>query len=516
MIRSLESADSTSGTIACDVLIVGAGIAGLLAGERLTRAGKRVIVLESGAREQTADTHPLNEVVCPAATYTGASSGGFRCLGGTSTRWGGAMIPFQPADLDPALWPLALDDLLPWLGEVEGIFHLPSGSYELPGLIDPQDGGTPTHVARLGKWPGFANRNVAQLLRSRIESAQGPEIWLDANVTGFTPGEGRRVAALTARAPSGRTASFVAGEVILCAGAIESTRLLLLLDRACDQRLLAPHDVIGRYFHDHLSARTAAIVPRDRKRLNRTAGFRFEQGGMRNLRFELSRDPAMRLGSVPQFTHVGFAADEDGGFAALRDMLRGVQQRRLPAPATIGRLLASAPWLARAAWWRFAEQRVLYPADAGIEAVTVIEQQPVSANRITLSPGRRDMHGVPLAVIDWRIGEDDRHAMIAAGRHFARAWQASNLEALGEIRPDPESAVLAALEECGGIYHPGGSTRMATSASGGVVDRDLRVFGLDNLSVFSTSTFPSGGGANPTMMMIMAALRACDRIAPLA
>ncbi len=55
----------------------------------------------------------------------------------------------------------------------------------------------------------------------------------------------------------------------------------------------------------------------------------------------------------------------------------------------------------------------------------------------------------------------------------------------------------SALASGGGIYHPGGSLRMAASKREGVVDGDLRVFGIQNLRVISTACFPTGGSANP-------------------
>jgi choline dehydrogenase-like flavoprotein len=51
---------------------------------------------------------------------------------------------------------------------------------------------------------------------------------------------------------------------------------------------------------------------------------------------------------------------------------------------------------------------------------------------------------------------------------------------------------------------------MGHSAANGIVDRDLRVFGVPNLRVLSTAVFPTGGSANPTMMLILMAFR-CAR-----
>src|SRR5260370_19442965 len=101
MIRDLAGIPASFQETATDVLVIGAGIAGLLVATRLARAGRRVLVAESGGLKQIDETHPLNEVEQLGDIYSGVDHGRFRCLGGTSTRWGGAMLPFHPADLAP-------------------------------------------------------------------------------------------------------------------------------------------------------------------------------------------------------------------------------------------------------------------------------------------------------------------------------------------------------------------------------------------------------------------------------
>ena len=117
-----------------DVLVIGSGVAGLLLATELRRHNVRVVVLESGAREQPTETHEFNRVVQLGTEYRGATYGRFRCLGGTSTRWGGALIPFLEGDLEPRphlglpAWPVGLNTLLPYLAQIERIFGVDGGS----------------------------------------------------------------------------------------------------------------------------------------------------------------------------------------------------------------------------------------------------------------------------------------------------------------------------------------------------------------------------------------------------
>ena len=66
----------------------------IVQGELISGEGFSVLNLESGDYEQKNETHPLNEVVYKKSTYNSSTNGRFRCLGGTSTRWGAALLPF--------------------------------------------------------------------------------------------------------------------------------------------------------------------------------------------------------------------------------------------------------------------------------------------------------------------------------------------------------------------------------------------------------------------------------------
>lgn len=513
MIRDLEAAGQPAGAISCDVAIVGAGVAGTIMACDLARRGIDTIVLESGGMTQVSDVHPLNRVVQAGDPYRGAEYGRFRCLGGTSTRWGGALLPFLEddllADATPGrseAWPVRLDDLLPHLPEAERIFSLPPGPYELLNDVSmPVDA---TFRPRAAKWPAFRRRNVARALGPELHSPSGPEVWLNANVTRLRLGDSGRLSTLEAVGPSGSRITVLPKIAVIAAGAIESTRLLLKMDADYGERPFGSRSVIGRNFHDHLSAVVASVRVRDRRQLDRLVGFHFDPPGMRNLRFELAGPERRRRALPGAFAHVAFTTEGRNGFKALRDIYRSAQRGRPPAGLDLALLAADSGWLLRAAWTRWAERRVLPPDRARYEVHVVTEQIPKATNRISLSDHESDAYGVPLAEIHWRVSEEDARNTAGVRNAFAAFWASTSLAQLGEIECQADCSLNAALASGGGIYHPGGSLRMSTTAQTGVLDAALRTFAVPNLRVVSTAAFPSGGAANPTMMLILFALRA--------
>ena len=517
MIIDLNTAASPE-EVTADVLIVGAGTCGLVVAQRLAKGGKSVVVLEAGGMTQDAETHPFNEVVQLGQTYKGASDGRFRCMGGTSTRWGGAMLPFTPWDLDrpdtgwkDAKWPVTLDAFLGYVPELEALFGLPQDRYDFPEILEPAAGGEGGFLARLAKWPPFKQRNVATLLSDFVASDK-VRIWINATATTFDLAADGRLSAVTARNAAGTTLRVKAQEVLLCTGAIESTRILLLLDRQHDDRVFAPDNVLGRYFYDHLSCPTAHLDVHNPGALNRITGFRFQGKAMRNLRFEATEKTRADHRLPAAFAHIGFATDTPTGFDALRDLFRKLQKRQSPGAGDIAALTRAAPWLAKAVWWRFVEHRLLFPDQAQFDVHMVVEQEPTASNRITLSPDRVDPYGQALACIDWRVGEGDVENSLGLTRQFMQAWRASRLAPLADISELPRAQIESAIVDGGGIFHPGGTVRMGVDRTAGVIDSNLRSFAIPNLSVASTAVFPSGGAANPTMMLLLAGLRWAEQV----
>ncbi len=503
MIKDLEGAGHVSAS--ADVVVVGGGTAGLLTSVWLAEAGHNVICIESGGWHQISDTHPLNEVVQLRSVYAGAASGRFRCIGGTSTRWGGALIPFQPADLTMAGWPIGMAELAPYVSKVEQQFHLRPGSYEADDIAIPRG----SHVARLAKWPPFKNRNVYQLVADRCRTLENLHIWLNSTVTEFEAGR-QALKSVSARNSGGDSLAARAPRFIFAAGAIETTRLALLVDRAVHPEH-KDAGRLGQYFSDHLSIEVGDLSVSRPAELNKHVGFRFERNGtMRNLRFELANDSPLRREVVPSFAHISFETDGSAGFDRLRGIYRELQKRRLPSIADMVGLIRTAPWLVRAVWARFVDQRLLFPDDARFKVNMVIEQRPSADNRITLSNDRTDPFGNPLAEISWGVSSDDAAGLTRAVDAFEGMWESLPLSRFAGFKRSARGAAEAGLANGAGIYHPTGSTRMAGSSEEGAVDTDLRMFSVPNVQLLATSVLPTGGGANPTMMLLLLAARAVD------
>ena len=80
------------------------------------------------------------------------------------------------------------------------------------------------------------------------------------------------------------------------------------------------------------------------------------------------------------------------------------------------------------------------------------------------------------------------------------------------LADDPLRATAADGQNLNG-YHQMCTTRMSDDPATGVVDRDCKVHGIDNLYIGGSSVFSSPGFQNPTYTIVQLALRLGDHLA---
>ncbi|SDX84175.1 GMC oxidoreductase [Citreimonas salinaria] len=497
--------------VTCDIAILGGGIAGLVLARQLHGRGLRCVVIESGSERHVPSDPLYGDVAFRRRTYSGATEGRVRGLGGTSVKWGGALLPLRDEDLLPRPelghpgWPFGPEVLAEHLSEAERIFGLDHSAFE----VDPaRIGARPAagFVPREAKWPTFRNRNVAYLFDAMLRDADGPAVWLNATARDFDVRDGV-VDHVVCHGPEGRRLKIRATSFVMAAGAIETTRLMLLLDQQTQGVAVTGRKHLGLYFQDHLSAPLGRIETDKPGRLNDMFGFRFDGAVMRSLRFERAAPDG-----AAGFAHIAPHATVATGFDAVKDFVRSLQARR-PNPTALARAARHAPYIARLAWWRYGRHRLLWPAPAEYHVHFVTEQAALARNRIVLG-ARKDAFGHPVTEIDWDIDAGDLEIFRSLCLRFERYWRESGLEHLGRLSwpVRPEALSIDDIRGVDDIYHPVGTTRLADSADRGVVNADLRVFGIDNVYLAATSVLPNGGSANPTMTLILLVLRLADHL----
>ncbi len=121
-------------------------------------------------------------------------------------------------------------------------------------------------------------------------------------------------------------------------------------------------------------------------------------------------------------------------------------------------------------------------------------------NRVTLSTSKRDSFGNPVPDLHFSTSELDRKTVDKGMRFLEQQAQyfSARTSKIDKIRK--------------WRAHPAGTCRMGFDERSGVVDRDNRVFGLDNLYVSGAAVFPTAGTSNPTLSVVAMTLRLADHL----
>ncbi len=526
-VRKLSDAVAERTEVDATVCVIGAGIAGLFAARRLAAQGHRVVVVESGLENFDRAIHELNRVEDPHGHFSQAVDGRFRGLGGSSSQWGGRMIPMTSHDMSRRdyigldAWPIDIGDLARHRREIEDVFVVDHETFEEDvlarldrrGRIRRSDA---DFTLRYPKWPTFRRCNLAGQFRDEIHNWPKLEIWLGATVCDFElDTDGGALTAVVARDFAGRVLRVSARQFVFAAGAVESTRLLLQLDAASSGRAFARCDVLGRYFNDHLGSPVGYLAPVDWPTTIRWFGYYFIAATRRNLHIETT-PAAQEADRVPSaFAQVFLLPPDKSGLNVVKNVLRGLQRGVIDAHPRDALYLLKDAWpMLQTGYWRYVRNQLFIPKNMPLSLNIWAEQAPRRDNRITLSE-RRDRLGNPLARVEWTTSQDDERTFRACVARLAGYWERAGLVRAcpivwSDTARDPDCALAAKAQDLG---HPSGSARMGRDPAESVVGPDLACHHVANAWVAGAATFPSMGSANPTYTIIQLALRAADGVA---
>ncbi|MGI4853744.1 MAG: GMC oxidoreductase [Janthinobacterium lividum] len=503
-----------------DVCVVGAGAAGIVLAVELLRAGKRVVLLESGGDQLEAATQDLYRSDVVGQRHTGVHDGRFRTWGGTTTRWGGQVLELEPIDfarrewiagngwpIDKAKLQSGYDTAI----RLEGLTNAVPGDaalWERTGSEVPNLGtGLEPYFTRWCPQPNFALLHGETLL-----SDTNLTVILHANLLHLHVNEGRqRVQEAVFQSLNGHSMRIFAREFVLTIGTIETSRLLLNLADAQGARW-NPNGLVGCHFQDHVDCEVGAVQPMDKKRFAAAFTNVLLDGFKYHPKFRLTAAEQGRLGVLNVAGTIVFKDSTEEITGAVKATGRRLLRRAWGEidRAQIVNLLKHLPLLLQQTW-SYAVRHRVYNSPATALALRVhCEQQPDSASRIRLSDDR-DALGMRRVRLDWQISALELRTIRTFAEEAARALEVNGL-AMVHIVNDLQDDAALRLRCDDGLHHIGGAV-MSSDPKRGVVDTDLRLHGVPNLSLCSAAVFPTGGYSNPTHTVLALAVRLAQRLA---
>jgi choline dehydrogenase-like flavoprotein len=504
-----------------DVIVVGAGLGGGIAGRRLAEKGLSVLFVERGLGGPRADRdeptseigdaggrrdrgfwpEPVHAVIDGrTSTFFGPLGAG---VGGTSVFYAASLERPERHDLDDEHptggWPAGYDAFSPYFEAAEALLHVcgepdPLAGEPLPPLLAPpplSEGDTAMIAAlrRGGLHPYRAHLGIRYLpgcmecigrrcprpckmdgRSAGVEPAlaTGRAALLDGCAVTALRGTRDRVTHLEA-VRAGAPLRLRARCFVLAAGGLGSPRLLLgSAGEAWPGGCANASGLVGRNLMFHLSERIAVWPERraDFRGPAKTIALRdfYRVDGVRYGLFQ-SMGLEASYGSIVQYLNEKFDRSALRGLRPLRELTR------LPALVAAG---------------AFGDARIF---------VGILEDLPYPTNRVVLDPAHPDR-----PAFEYTFAPE----LLRRRRAFRRLIK-QGLRGLRSffLHVEPEL----------NLGHPCGTLRFGTDPATSVLDASCRAHGLENLYVADSSFMPTSNGVNPSLTIAANALRVADRLA---
>jgi choline dehydrogenase-like flavoprotein len=528
--------------IEADVIIVGSGIAGALVAARLSAGGVKVAVLEAGApvdrgaaaqrfREALIKVPECAYPVSPQADHPVTDNMDYwyrqvgpdkfkstylKVLGGTTWHWLGTCLRFVPNDFRLGTlygrgpdWPIGYDDLERFYGEAEHEIGVAGDSGETLG--SPRS--TPYPMAAIPQTvvdKAFTRALAGSRYDVRVTpqgrnavarddrpaccgsascipicpvqakydatvhvvraQAGGAAIHPRTTATAIDVGADGRIAAIRFTRWDG-SAGVASGKVfVLAANAIEIPRLLLHSRSGTRPNGVAnSSDQVGRNLMDHPIQLSWALAP-EPVWPYRGPGCTSAIENLRDGAFRRDRS-AFRI----EIGNEGWSWPTGAPVSTARELARqGLRGKAL-------------------------DTALRNETSRHIRLASAAEQLPDPRNRVTLDPNDKDIYGVPLPRIDYRLDPYTRAGLAAARDAHAEIFGALGATAVQHRDP---------ARDFEGAGHIIGTARMGDDPRTAVVDRDLRSHDHRNLFILGSAVFPTAATANPTLTIAALSLRA--------
>jgi choline dehydrogenase-like flavoprotein len=496
-----ENLDNVDKISEYDVCIVGSGPAGLAVASKLISEGIKFIILESGEVNPNMQHRELNEGHSKGPRKLDLVNSRLRCLGGAGKLWAGVCRPFDPEEFNVGNssyggWPINYSDVDEYYKEAAAILGL---SYEKFFTKDWRtDASLAVNFSSFAGTKGILrgvqyqrssviNRDLSNLYQDALFKDKNCTVLTNATLSDIVQSKKNVVEHVVVKSFSGKEVVVRAKTFVLCTGAIENPRILL--DSSLKPEI-KNNKFIGACFMSHPAFRGAATLTKNGidkcEDVGGSLGWDF---GFEMTASERSRSNSLRHNiSIKPIRTAKTNMKEASTYAVVKNNIQVLMSYSNKVRCKLlGGRLDSKHW--------------------GLDIA--VEQEPRLSNYIKLSKDK-DRHGKSKVEIFWdSMSVREMKTVLEAAKAVGRE---SMLTDVGICRISETLESKAIFKQDDAINHHIGTTRMAESPEYGVVDSNLKMFGLSNLYISGSSVFPTSSIVNPTYSIIALSLRLGNHI----
>jgi len=448
------------------VVIFGSGPAGITTALELEKKNIKSIIIEAGQEsyDENSQKHYKGETYGDPITDLSASR--LRQFGGTSGHWGGWSKPM--ADYNFEKWPINSNDLDQYQKNTCKILDIKNQfrNLKLNDYLDQIEF-------------QYSSVKFADKFGELIKKSNKILLILNTQLLNFI-GSNKKID--YAECISNNSKIKISGKYfILACGGIENSRLLLW-SKHKNQSLFNDTLPIGKYWMNHpWIIGGVGLINKDKIKKKFTNNFLEYKGP---IHFAVNKKFIKDKKNLSASIYL--TPNEDTNFFE----------------ETIKEILCIAP--------KYGKKIVGKVLNKNLKCGNIfmqLEEEPNINNKITLDK-KKDEFGIPIVKLLYKKSKKSLRTARGALEELANLCRS---EDYGRIAIDKKIFNLEEFKSLGAWHHMGG-TRAGTNTKESVVDRDLKIHGLDNIYVSGSSNFTTGGFTNPTFTIIQLAIRLSEKI----
>lgn len=488
-----------------DIIIIGAGAAGILLAVTLTLKGKSVLMFETGHFNEDEKKQKLNIVEQIGKEVQNAVWGRKRAIGGTTIAWGGQSLPFTKIDFEKRAWvensgwPISLEELEPYYKEANSFMGVDIMNYSsdiFPHIFFKDAGIDPSifdlHISKWAKQPNFY-----LLYKTFLE--QKVNVFYNAQLIEIKKNKKDVIDSITVANFSKDTFTIPVKKIVIAAGTIESVRLLF------NNKLGNKSGLLGKYFMEHPCIEVGTVKTNKPYIFQRYFNTHVWKGRKYSFRLSLNSDFQADNKTLNCSASIMFfpSVDAYDPYSEIKNIRKDFKLKRLI------RLAGSSPSILKSLGAYFFN-RFYYKENSIPILSLMMEQQPLIDSYITIGE-QKDEFGINQPILNWEISPLSWHTTITCAKALKKEIERLNL---GDVilYPHIDPEIKDWSKYLTDVCHHIGGCRMSNSAEHGVVDKNLNVWGEKNLYVCSQAVFPTSSHSNPTLTMLALGCRLAQHL----
>ena len=486
------------------ICIIGSGIGASSLAIELFEANIPFIMIEAGSLGRSSSIIKRENTGLDFGLRTTTSIE----IGGTSNLWHGVLSPLDKIDFEKrewipnSGWPIKYDELEPFYKKAGKILKVVNFDYftvnklsqTLLNLLSDLKFNKTILKNKIFQQPIPVTR-FKEVIVSKIKNSKTQHLYYNACALELVKDNSGSIKKLICGNDSGGIFEVFSDKFVICAGALETPRLLL--NSSIDNKN------IGKYLMDHPMGNLCQISFNKKQKAHIYSDIKFSPSSKIKSGLEFTKD-VQESNSLPNhcfYTRVSFSKGidnktekvklslltfRDGGLS-LKDVWNLVKNLNLVLQILIYKLSLNLKY-------KYSD------------LFFVAEQIPNPNSTVTLS-NTKDKFGYPIASINWQLTRDDVNSM-------QKVFSLLNNKAFSNdyIKFTHSPQDLDWENTFTSAAHHVGTARMSDSAESGVVDKNLKVFGINNLYVCDGSVFSTSGNVNSSFTISALACRLADHL----